>query len=398
SQAILLESFPREKRGVAMAVFALGVIVAPIIGPTVGGWITDNYSWRWIFLINLPVGILAVIFSRIFIEDPPYIRKNRASRIDYVGFSLMALGLGLLQVVLDKGQEVDWFSAPWICWSSAVVVTSLTAFVVWELKTKDPVVNFHVTRDINFSIGTLIVTIIGAVLYSTTALLPIFLQTLMGYTAYLSGLAISPRGIGAFLTALIVGRIIGKTDARLLVAGGLTLLGITCYNLGDINLQIGIMNIIWPIIGTGIGLSCIFVPLTTLTMGTLPKEDMGNATGLFNLMRNIGGSIGIALTTTFLARLSQVHQNILVSHLTPYDLNYQQALRTVQNVLSGAGATGFLGLRPYEMIYQELLRQASLMAFVDNFRWLGILCVLCVPAIFLFRKVDFGKNAAVAAH
>jgi len=393
----LLESFPKEKRGVAMSVFALGVIVAPIVGPTVGGWITDCYSWRWIFLINLPVGVLAVVLSKIYVEDPPYIKKNKATEIDFTGFSLMAVGLGALQIVLDKGQEVDWFAAPWICWSTILIIVSLTAFVFWELNTKNPVVNFRILKDVNFSTGTVIVTILGVVLYSTTALLPLYLQSLMGYTAYLSGLALSPRGISAFLTAAIIGRLLGLIDGRFFVAGGLALLGVTCYAMGDINLEIGIMNVIWPVVGTGIGISAIFVSLTTLTMGTLHREDLGNATGIFNLMRNIGGSFGIAIMTTLLARMSQVHQAILVSHLTPYDPAYQETFRMFQGMLAQAGNAASPVLA-YGMIYQELLRQSMLMAFVDNFRWMGILCLFCIPMAFLFRKVHLSKDAPIAAH
>jgi DHA2 family multidrug resistance protein len=397
AQAVLLESFPKEKRGQAMAVFALGVIVAPIVGPTVGGWITDNYSWRWIFLINLPIGIWAVSMVKAFVEDPPYIKKNRALSIDYIGFTLMALGLGLLQVVLDKGQEVDWFSANWIRWSSAVVVISLVAFVLRELRTDHPVVDLRILKDRNFAIGVGIVTVIGAVLYSTTALLPLFLQSLMGYSAYLSGLALSPRGIGAFCTAIVVGRMIGAVDARILVAGGLGFLGLTCFALGNINLQIGMSNVVWPIVGTGIGISAIFVPLTTLTVGTLHKEEMGNATGLFNLMRNIGGGAGIALTTTMLARMSQAHQAILVGHLTPYDPSYQVAFQKIQGFLAHAGG-GLTDPLTYGLIYQELVRQSTLMAFVDTFHIVGVASLAIIPAVFLFKKVRPKGDAVLASH
>ncbi|MFA5159830.1 MAG: DHA2 family efflux MFS transporter permease subunit [Candidatus Omnitrophota bacterium] len=397
AQAVLLESFPKEKHGMAMAVYALGVIVAPIVGPTIGGWITDNYSWRWIFLINLPVGILAVFMIKTFVEDPPYIKKNKAKSIDYIGFSLMAIGLGLLQIVLDKGQEVDWFAANWIGWATAIIVLSLTAFVIWELRAEHPVVNLHILKDRNFATGVCIVTVIGAVLYSTTALLPLFLQTLMDYSALLSGLVLSPRGIGAFFTAAIVGRALGFLDARVFVAGGLALLGWTCYGLGNINLDIGMWNIIWPIVGTGIGISAIFVPLATLTVGTLHKEDMGNATGIFNLMRNIGGSIGIAVTTTMLARLSQVHQATMVTHLTPYDPMYQMTFHKIQDVLAGA-AGGFLNPLTYALIYRELIRQATLMAFVDNFRGVGLICLACVPSVFLFHKVKMKGKEPLMGH
>jgi len=335
--------------------------------------------------------------ANAFVEDPPYIKKNRALSIDYLGFALMALGLGLFQVIMDKGQEVDWFAAKWICWSSVIVVVSLVTFVFRELRTEHPVVDLRILKDRNFFTGVCIVTVIGAVLYSTTALLPMFLQGLMGYSAYLSGLALSPRGIGAFFTALVVGRMIGKVDGRIFVAMGLGFLGINCLALGGINLQIGMSNVIWPIIGTGVGISAIFVPLSILAVGTLHKEEMGNATGLFNLMRNIGGSVGIALTTTMLARMSQVHQSILVGHLTPYDPAYQIMFQKVQGLLAHAGG-GITNPLAYGVIYQDLVRQATLMAFVDNFRGVGMACLLIIPGVFLFKKVIPAKGAVSAAH
>jgi DHA2 family multidrug resistance protein len=397
SQAILLESFPKEKRGVAMAVFALGVIVAPIIGPTIGGWITDNYSWRWIFYINLPVGVLAVAMCQWVVEDPPYLKKNRLGDIDTIGFFLMAVGLGLLQVVLDKGQDDDWFGAVWIRWASLAIVVSLVSFVFWELRRKNPIVDLRILKDVNFTTGTFLVTLVGAVLYSTTALLPLFLQSLMGYTAYLSGLALSPRGITAFGMALLIGRFINKVDSRYFIAGGLLLLGFSCVLLGQINLEIGIQNVIFSVMANGLAISAIFVPLATLTMGTLPRHEMGNATGLFNLMRNIGGSFGIAITTTLLSRYAQVHQNVMVSHLTPYDPAYQHFYLKVQGLLAQAGAA-VNPLLSYAAIYRELLRQSTLWAFVDNFRGLGLLCVLCTPAVFLFQKPKLREGEPLAVH
>lgn len=394
SQAVLLESFPKERRGEAMAVFALGVIVAPIIGPTLGGWITDNFSWRWIFFINIPVGILAVFMSNAFVEDPPYLKKNKVSDIDYIGFSLMALGLALLQIILDKGQEVDWFETAWLSWAAIIMVISLVSFVIWELRVKHPVVDLRILKDINFTTGTILMTAIGAVLYSSTALLPLYLQNLMHYSAYLSGLVLSPRGIAAFCVALIIGKIIRFVDGRLLIAFGLTVLTLSCVMLSHINLNISFDNIVIAIIINGIGMSAIFVPLSTLTMGTLHSEEVGNATGLFNLMRNVGGSIGIAATTTMLARFAQVHQNMLVAHLTPYDPSYQMYISKAQNLFSATGSVTKQALAQ-AMIYTQLLQQSTLMAFVDNFQWLAVGCAACIPLVFLFKKVQSGKTVVM---
>src|SRR5947208_6320385 len=213
AQSVLLESFPPEKRGQAMAVFGMGIVVAPIIGPTLGGWITDNYSWRWIFYINVPVGALAVFMANAFVEDPPYIKNQRPGRIDYVGFGLMALGLAALQLVLDKGQEEDWFSSSFIVWALILTVVALVAFVIWELRSSEPIVNLRILSDRNFAVGTMLMTVIGVVLYGTIALLPLFLQTMMGYPAVQSGMAVSPRGIGSIISMIIIGRLVGKIDS-----------------------------------------------------------------------------------------------------------------------------------------------------------------------------------------
>ncbi len=385
SQAILLESFPKEKRGQAMAVFSMGVVVAPIIGPIVGGWITDNFSWRWVFLINLPVGILSVFMASVFIEDPPYIKRTVASRIDYIGFSLMALGLGTLQLVLDKGQEVDWFQSPWVCWAFLLVAASLVAFVVWELRVKHPVVNLRVLRDRNFALGMILITALGAILYGTLVLLPLFFQTLMGYSAYLSGLAIGPRGIGAFVAAIVVGRMSGKVSNRLILGAGFLVLGLTCCWIGQINLQIALTSVIWAVIMNGTSLPMVFITLTTMSMATLPNEDIGNASGLFNLMRNIGGAVGIAVATTILARMAQVHQVALVAHVTPFDPVYQQTLRQAEQATASLGPAS-TGLMAQAYVYRELTRQASLLAFVDNFFWFGILSFCFIPLAFFFRS------------
>jgi len=392
AQAVLLESFPAEKRGPAMAVYGMGIVVAPIIGPTLGGWITDNYSWRWIFYINVPIGILAVFMANTFIEDPPYIRAQRPGRIDYIGFGLMALGLATLQIVLDKGQEDDWFSSSFIVKMAITAVIALVAFILWELFTKEPIVNLRVLGNRNFAVGVVLITAMGIVLYGTIALLPLFLQTLMGYPALASGMAVSPRGIGAIVSMILVGRLVGKVDGRLLVLFGFIVVGISSYMLGDINLEISISSIVWPQIIQGLAMGFVFVPLTVMTTGTLSNEQIGNATGIFNLMRNVGGSFGIAAVTTMLARGAQVHQAIMVSHLTPYDPAFQQRLSELGGALGGP-ASIIAQQQAYGAIYQTLVRQANLLAYIDNFRFLAFLCVICAPAALLFKRVRKGRQA-----
>src|ERR1044071_8346558 len=286
AQAVLLESFPPSKRGSAMAVYGMGIVVAPIIVPTLGGWITDNYSWRWIFYINIPVGILAVLMANTFIEDPPYIKGQRPGRIDYIGFGSMAVGFAALQLVFDKGQEEDWFSSSFITRTLVIAIVTLVAFVIWELWTRDPIVNLRVLANRNFAVGTVLIAAIGIALYGTTALLPLFLQTLLGYPALQSGLAVSPRGIGAIVSMIFVGRLIGKVDGRYLMMFGFAMLAVATYWLSYIDIQITVRSIAWPQVWSGFALGFVFVPLTVLTTGTLRNEERGNATGIYNLMRN----------------------------------------------------------------------------------------------------------------
>jgi DHA2 family multidrug resistance protein len=392
AQAVLMESFPREKRGSAMAVFGLGVVVAPIIGPTFGGWITDNYSWRWIFYINIPIGVLAVIMSNMFVEDPPYISEQRPGRIDYVGFGFMALALGAMQLVLDKGQEEEWFASSFITWVTILSVTALIIFVIWELRSREPIVDLHVLANRNFAVGTSLMIILGIVLYGTIALLPLFLQTLMGYPAVESGMAVSPRGIGAIASMLIVGRLINRVRGRYLVMFGFTVLALSIYQFGKINLEISISSIVWPNIFSGFAMGFIFVPLTTMALGTLTNEQMGNASGVFNLMRNTGGSVGIATVTTLLARGAQIHQAAMVSHLTPYDPALQERMRQL-----GSGASTLGAQRAFVGVYGTLVRQATVLSYIDIFRLLAFLCVLGIPATLLFERVK-KKSGAVAMH
>ena len=331
-----MESFPPAKRGLAMAVFGLGVVVAPIIGPVLGGWITDNYSWRWIFFINIPLGFLAILMSQAFIEDPPYLRdahEKSGGKIDYIGFGALAIWLGTLQVILDRGQQDDWFNATWLCWASAISLVSLIFLIAWELRVEHPLVDIRVFRNRNFATGTMLITVMGVVLYSTIALLPLFLQGLMGYPALNSGMAMSPRGMGAICSLMVVGVLVSKVDPRLLIGLGFLILAYAVSGFGNINLEIATKNVMWSNVLSGIGMGFIFVPLTTTSMGALPNEQMGNAAGVFNLMRNIGGSIGIAMSTTLVARGTQTHQALMVGQLSPYRLEFQQYLHSTSGML-----------------------------------------------------------------
>ena len=387
AQAILLESFPVAKRGVAMATFSLAVIVAPIIGPTLGGWITDNYSWRWIFYINLPVGILAMSLAEWLVEDPPYIKRNLKAAIDFVGFGLLAMWLATLQVTLDKGQEADWLSAVWIRWFIAISVAALIGFIVWELKVEHPLVDLRIFKSRNFAVGLMLMTVVGIILYGTTAELPLFLQTLMGYPALQSGYAMSPRGIAAFFTTFIVGRLVGRIRVRWLLCFGFSMLSLSAFLLSDINLQVSMASVIFPTVLNGVAISFIFVPLTTAAMSQLRQRQLGSATGLYNLMLNIGGSIGIALVTTLIARGAQAHQALMVGHLSPTDPVFTQRLHAAQAMLARHSdpvtATG----QAYTLFYNALNQQAHLWAFVDAFRIFTLMVLCCLPLIFLFKRV-----------
>jgi DHA2 family multidrug resistance protein len=388
AQSILLESFPPRRHGTAMAVYGLGVIVAPIIGPTLGGWITDSYSWRWIFYINLPIGILALFMVNLYVEDPPYLRHKFKGAIDYLGFGLMALWLGTLQLVLDKGQESDWFASMWVRWTAAISVLALIAFIVREVKDHEPIVHLQVFIDRNFSVGTLVTAVYGFVLYASTAMLPLFLQTMMGYSALQSGMSVSPRGLGAMVSMVAAGLLVRYIDARLLMAFGFALLGYSTWLLGQINLAIGMGSVVVPNVMSGLAMGFVFVPLTTMTLSRLPKQEMGNATGIYNLMRSIGGSIGIATVTTMLVRGAQAHQNYLAANAGAGNPVTGALVRGLQAKLFSQGADMVTAhQKAVGMLYRSVQQQAALMAYMDNFRLMAALALLCVPLLLLFRGV-----------
>ncbi len=403
SQAILLESVPPKKRGFAMAMFGLGVVVAPVLGPTLGGWLTDTYSWRWAFYINIPVGILAVSMIMRYVHDPSYIKTARAGRFDAIGLGLLAVWLGALQIILDKGQEVDWFGAVWIRWAALILAVTFVAFIYRQWTRRDPLVNLRVFRYRNFTVGCLLIALFGGAIYGLVTLLPLFYQELMGYTALSAGIAVSPRGLGAIIAMPMIGALTSRIDNRYLIGSGFVLFAVSSIWFSHVNLEISQWTLLWAIIISGFGAGCVFVPLSTTAMARLRNEEMGNATGLYNLLRNIGGSIGISVVNTMVARHEQVHRAYLVGNLNPNNPNFQQQLEELRGMLHGASPSTGAPLagtaqRALGLLNGAVSQQSALMAYVDDFRYLAIVCFLCVPVVFILKKTVAKRGAVGAAH
>ncbi|QNI36188.1 DHA2 family efflux MFS transporter permease subunit [Edaphobacter albus] len=397
SQAILFESFPPAKRGAAAAVFAFGVVVAPVLGPTLGGWLTDTYSWRYAFYINIPVGILAVFMISRFVHDPPYIKNAKVPAFDNLGFGMLVVWTGLLQVILDKGQEDDWFGATWIRIAFPIMLAAFLWWVRISWHRKNPLVDLKVLKNRNFAIGCLLIFLFGIAIYSTVTVLPLFYQELLGYTAFTAGIVVAPRGLGAICGMPVIGYLSNKVDPRYLLTFGFVVFGFTTLYFGSITLQISPNTLLVPILITGFGLSFVFVPITTAAYGTLPNEQMGNASGLFNLMRNVGGSIGISVAQTLLIRRAAVHQNLIINSVPMTGQQFQDSIRNTTGFLVGPYGPANAAVPTQATLYRELLRQASSWAFVDVFRWLSLLSFACVIAVWLLKKVKPGKGP-VGAH
>jgi DHA2 family multidrug resistance protein len=386
AQAILLETFPERKHGQAMAAFSIGILLAPILGPTLGGWITDNYSWRWIFYLNLPVGLLSLIMTTRFVFDPPYI-KRRDGGIDLWGIGFLAIGLGCLQITLDTGQRKDWFSSDYIRFFAIVCVTSLIAMVIRELKTPHPVVDLRALANRSFSAGVFLISVLGFILYASLVLLPIYLQTLLGYPAYDAGLALSPRGIGALTTTPLAGYLTSKTNPRKLILFGLVSGSLTMFSLSHLNLNAGYWNIFWAQVFQGISMSFLFIPLMAMSMAGIPKEKLGNATSIFNLMRNVGGSFGISIMTTFLSRRTQFHQARLVENITPGNLKALGMMQGIQGWFHSQGASNALAKRrALGAIYGMVQKHAAMLSFVEAFWIMGVLFLAVLPFALLLRN------------
>ena len=391
SQAILVESFPREKQGIAMAVYGMGVVVAPVVGPTLGGWITDNYSWRWIFFINIPVGILSLVLTALLIFDPPFLKRKSLGngfKIDYMGFGLLALGLGALEVVLDEGQKEDWFGSHFIVTFAIVTLVCLVAVVFWELRQKEPIIDFRILKDRNYALATLSMLVLGFVLYASTALMPLFLQTLLGYTAMMSGLVLSPGGLVMVVCLPVVGIMVRKYQPRWLVIFGVVVTSLGLFRMAKFTLGIDYNTAVTSRMVQSFGLAFLFVPISATAFAFIPKERTSYATGLFNLARNIGGSSGIATATTLLARRAQFHQSVMVAHLTPFDWRYRESVAGAAAILRTAGSSASdANLQAHGMIYGTMVRQANMLAFADAFWVMGVLFLLIIPLMFLIKKV-----------
>ena len=396
SQAILLESFPPAKRGAAMAVFAFGVVVAPVLGPTLGGWLTDTYSWRYAFYINIPIGMLALFMINRFIHDPDYIKNAKVAAFDNIGFGALVIWTGLLQVVLDKGQEDDWFGAVWIRWAVFFLIVSFVYFCWHSWTKKDTLVNLKVFKDRNFLIGCILIFLFGIGIYSTVTVLPLFYQELLGYTAFTAGLVVAPRGIGAICGMPIIGFLSNKVDPRYLLTFGFMTFGMTTLYFGNVTLGLSPTTLLLPILITGFGLSFVFVPISTAAYGTLRNDQIGNASGVFNLMRNVGGSIGISIAQTLLTRRSSVHQNEILNSVPQTGQQFQNSVTNTQHALSGVVGPANTLHPAQALLYQQLGRQAAIWSFVDVFRWLSLLCFICVAVVWTFKKVKPGKAPAGA--
>ena len=400
-QAILADTFEPARRGVAFAVYGMAVVLAPAIGPTVGGWITDNYSWHWIFFINVPVGILSLFLTANILEDPPHvtaqIAKSRATSIDYVGAFLVAVGFGSLEVVLDKGQEDDWFSSSFILGFAITSAIAIAAFIVWEWNEEHPILNIRLFKVRSFAAASILMLALGGTLYGSTTLQPQYLQTVMGYTAELAGKTLMPGGFTVLLCMPLVGRLVSRSDSRRLAAFGFTVAGFALFHMSTLYLGIDMKTAILYRVFLSIGIAFLFVPINTISFVGVPREQNGQVSSVINLCRNLGGSIGISAVSTLLAQRSQVHQSFLVAQASASSPAFRSELNSLAARISHAGAGPVEGLRQaYGQIYQQILQQATVLAYIDALRVLGITCLLAIPFCFFASKPKPG--GPMAAH
>ncbi|HTN54062.1 MAG TPA: DHA2 family efflux MFS transporter permease subunit [Anaeromyxobacter sp.] len=396
-QAILADTFPPAKRGMAFAVYGMAVVLAPAIGPTLGGFITDHFTWRWVFFINIPVGIVSLLLSSRMVVDPPHVvaARARVGPIDYVGLGLISVGLGALEFVLDKGQEDDWFNAPVITTFSVIAAVALVSFVVWEWRQEHPVVEVKLFRSRGFAAASLMMLVLGIALFGSTVLLPQYTQLWMGYSAQLAGEALSPGGLTVILLLPLVGRLVSRVDARYLIAFGFTVLSLSLFHMAStlypgIDFRTATLLRVYQ----SIGLAFLFVPINTVAYAGIPLSKNNAVSGIVNLARNMGGDIGIALVTTLLARRSQVHQAYLSAHLDPGNPGVRARLDAIAQAMVHAGSSSAdAAHRAAGALYRQLIQQAQTLAYLDVFFLLGCFTAVMVPIVFLTRRVRAGVVA-----
>ncbi len=389
-QAILNDTFPLEKRGMAFAVYGLAVVVAPTIGPWLGGWITDNFSWRWIFYINVPVGVLSLLLTSVLVSDPPYMKRasvKRGFRIDYIGIGLIGLGLGSMQIILDKGQREDWLSSNFIVCFFVLMLIGIVAGIWWELRQKEPVVDLRMLKDRNFAVSTVAMFFLGFVLYASTVLIPQFLQELLGYTAQLAGMALSPGGAVIMCMMPVVGFLVSRVDTRILITFGCIVSASALFVMAGWDLGLDYGHAVRARMLQSFGLAFLFIPINVAAFAYVPREKTNMGTGIINLARNIGASVGIATVTTLLERRTQVHQARLMEHVNRFSAAYHNMLNGTQTRLVSAGSgLAQASAQAHGMIYNTVQRQAAMLAFIDNFKMLGVVFFAVIPALLLMRK------------
>ncbi|MGA8431700.1 MAG: DHA2 family efflux MFS transporter permease subunit [Candidatus Sulfotelmatobacter sp.] len=397
-QAILADTFPPAKRGMAFAVYGIAVVTAPAIGPTLGGWITDNFTWRWIFFINIPVGILSLLLTSRLIQDPPDFkrRKLKETHIDYIGLSFVALGLGALQVVLDKGQRDDWFDSHFILILSVIAAASLIFVIFWEWKQKDPIIDLHLFRERTFGISNLLMFMLGFALLGSTLLLPLFMQTLLGYTAQRAGFALMPGGFAIMLLLPLVGFLLSRFSPRWLLLFGLVVLAGSLFHMTNFDLEIDFRTAATARIIQAVGMAFLFVPINTAAYAFLPRNKNNAASGLMNLARNMGGSVGISVVTTLLDRRTQVHLSDMAANLSGGNLALRSMVAGASGAMRAHGASSAAATqRAYALVQGVVERQATMLAYIDCFRVLGIAILCMIPVVFLMKKSKPGGGMAV---
>ena len=391
AQAIMWEIFPLRQRGTAMAVWGAGIMLAPILGPTVGGWICDNWSWRWIFYINLPIGLAGFVMVSVFLFDAPFVRKPRG--IDLAGLVLMVLGFGLLQLYLDLGEKKDWFDSGLIIALFILAVCAIMAFVIRELLAPEPILDLTVFNDRNFAVGTICIALVGLGFNSSVLLVALFAQNVLSWDAWNAGLVLAPGGLGTMISLMISGRLVARADQRLMLIGGCLLNAVAATMMTSVTLGMDYWSLAWPRFLQGFAMGFIFPPLQTLTLATIRLERLGNATAAYNVVRNIGGSIGVALATTLLVRRSQAHQTTLVSHLNIWDADTTLKLKQwTDHFVSQGTDTYTANRRALVMLYRGTIEQAHIMAYADDFWLISVLFIVIVPLVPLMHRVRTEQN------